>query len=63
LALAHVQDDIIRHASVENILRARIETQMQEVCTRLTPAEFVRKAEAKGYHAAVVAPGGTCKVG
>jgi hypothetical protein len=33
LSLAHVQDDIIRHSSVENILRARIETQIQEVCT------------------------------
>jgi hypothetical protein len=26
------------------------------------PAEFVRKAEAKGHHAVVVAPGGTYKV-
>jgi hypothetical protein len=33
LALAHVQDDIVRHSSVENILRTRIETQIQKVCT------------------------------
>jgi hypothetical protein len=29
LAITHVQDDIIRHAAVENILRAWIETQVQ----------------------------------
>jgi hypothetical protein len=33
LALTHVQNDIIRHSSVENILRTWIETQIQEVRT------------------------------
>jgi hypothetical protein len=29
LAITQIQDDIIRHSSVENILRARIKTQIQ----------------------------------